>query len=265
MFFYIRIGIVTILLVALALAVSVCDPEGDEPARVELPVEASGAGLDVCVNDTGWTVTVTTFRLAVSNLEFTLEGEVHEAKLHRVSNWIAPEALAHPGHLGGGDVTGELPGNFLLNLTSGANQPLGLATIIVGEYFGTNFYFRRAAIEDGIASDDPIVGHTAYMEGLASKDGIEIAFTAQIDMEDGKQMVGAPFELMVEESTVATLVVRMLTNDPSEVGETFFDRLDFGTLDTDEDGSVVILPGEAAHNVIMKTLERHDHFDVDVI
>ena len=47
-------------------------------------------------------------------------------------------------------------------------------------------------------------------------------------------------------------------------GDSLFDGIDFGALDTDGDGEVAIEPASAAHNVLAKTLVRHDHWGMEV-
>jgi len=245
------------------LALGVCDPGGDEPGSAVLPLGATGDGLEECVNDLGWTVSVDAFRLVVRDLELTIEGETHEALLQRVSKILVHTAMAHPGHYAGGEVTGELPGRFALDLVAGEVQELGDATLLAGEYHGFNLYFARAEEADGIGADDPLLGHTAVIEGTATSGAEEIEFTATLDIEEGTQMVGGVFEMDVSESSTGELVMEVLTIDPTE-GDTLFDGIDFGALDEDDDGVVEILPGEESHNVLMKTLQVHDHYEMEV-
>jgi hypothetical protein len=80
-----------------------------------------------------------------------------------------------------------------------------------------------------------MIGHTAYFAGVASKDGADVAFTAALDVSEGTQMVGAPFELSVEADTKAEIGVQLEATDPVE-GKSMFDGLDFGALDDDGDG-----------------------------
>jgi hypothetical protein len=258
-----RTIVVTALLIAATLAFGVCDPAGTEPGPVSLPVVTADTGATPCTNDLGWVVEVSSLRVAVRDLELTIEGETHASLLDRLRELAVPSVLAHPGHYAGGEVTGELPGEFVVDLASSAGQALGDATLLPGDYNGMNLHFRAAGEGDGLETGDPLLGHSAVIAGSAAKGEVAIAFTAVLDIEDGTQMVGAPFELAVDAGTDATLALTAFTIDPSE-SDTLFDGLDFDALDGDEDGAVAIEPGQEAHNILMKTLVRHDHWGIEV-
>lgn len=260
-----------VLAALLALAAgpgpAACGPEGSEPARVSLAVVAAPDGLATCTNDLGWQVVLDGARVAIADLEFTIEGEVHVARTapavlqgaRRLAALLVPAARAHPGHQAGGEITGTLDGDFLPDLLDVGD--LGVATLLEGDYHGVNLAFRRAGATDGLAEDDPLAGHTAVLSGTATKGEATVTFHAVLDVADGLRMVGGPFDLAVRPDTAATLRLTLFTIDPSE-SDTLFDGLDFGALDDDVDGIVAILPGQAAHNVLAKTLVRHDHWGV---
>lgn len=256
-----RTIIITITLLAAALFAGMCDPGGDEPASVSLPVVVDGDEIVACVNDEGWTVEVSTFRLAVRDLEFTIEGEVHAGLSGTISELLIPTVWAHPGHLAGGEVTGELIGDFVLDLHADVEQSLGRADLLVGEYHGFNLSFRAAQESDGLDSNDPLLGHTAVIAGHATRGADTVDFTTILDVEDGAVMVGGTFNLDVTESTSSTLALRIHTIDPYE-NDTLFDGLDFLEIDDDHDGVAFIVPGDEAHNVLAKTIVRHDHYSV---
>ncbi len=256
-----RTIIITIALLAAALIVGVCDPGGDEPASVSLPVVVDGDEIVECVNDEGWTVEVSVFRLAVRDLEFTIEGEVHAGLPDRILELLIPTARAHPGHSAGGDVTGELTGDFVLDLRADMEQSLGRADLLVGEYHGFNLSFRAAQESDGLDANDPLLGHTVVIAGQATRGADTVDFTAVLDVEGRTEMVGGPFTLDVTDNTSSTLALRIHTIDPYE-NDTLFDGLDFFEIDDDHDGVALIEPGDEAHNVLAKTIVRHDHYSV---
>lgn len=235
-----------------------CAPS-QEAQRVQLEVEVDDAALAVGDNDLGWSVELGAARLAVADLQFTILGEMHVASAW-VPSWVIGRAWAHPGHLAGGDVTGELTGAFVLDWVDGGGKRLGSAEMLTGVYHGLNFGFRVAAASDGLAADDPLLGHTAYFAGTARKDGQEIEFTAQIDVDAGMQMVGAPFDLEVERRDQVVVAIQLLPVDPIE-GLSLFDGLDFAALDPDGDGVVAIVPGDDAHNFLRRTVQSHVHYD----
>lgn len=251
-------------LVLLCLGVGVCDPTGEEPTAVQLPILISDSGIVPCTNDQGWTVKLSSFRAAIKNIELTIEGETHASLQRRLRDLLVPVALAHPGHYAGGDITGELSGAFVVDFLGEDGGKLGDATLLPGEYHGVNLWFRSASADDGLAADDPLLGHTAVLSGTATKEETTVHFTATLDVANGTQMVGGPFVLTVDDRTSATLGLTAFTIDPSEQ-DTLFDGLDFGALDEDGDGQVHIEPGATAHNLLMKTLIRHDHWGIETL
>lgn len=246
-----------------------CDPSGSEPGKVELPVMTAHDGVTACTNNLGWEVTLKEARVAVRDLEFTIKGETHVIKpvsnryafIDRVRDLFLAKAIAHPGHQAGGEVTGQMLGDFIADFIN--EKELGIGTLLSGEYHGMNLRFRRAGVEDGLTADDPLLGHTAFLAGEATREGTKISFEAILDIEDGLQMVGGPFVLSVNADTVAMLGLTLYTIDPSE-HDTLFDDLDFGALDDDKDGRVVIKAGDVAHNILSKTFVRHDQWGIVV-
>lgn len=239
------------------LLLAACAPS-QEAERVHLEVAVSGAALAASTNDLGWTVELTGARVAVADLQFSILGEMHGASAW-LPSWLLARAWAHPGHYAGGDVTGELGGDFILDWTGGGG-PLGAAELLTGLYEGLNFTFRAAAASDGLAADDPLLGHTAHFTGTARKGADALSFTAQLDVGAGSQLVGAPFELEVTRDDQATLALRFFPGDPV-AGTSLFDGVDFAALDPDGDGVVVIAPGDEAHNIVRRELQSHVHYD----
>jgi hypothetical protein len=257
---------ITISAFSLTTLIALAACQDSQPAvRVSIPVEVDGAGMKPSTNDLGWTVTLTTFRFALRDMQFTILGEMHarahRGVLRRLAALVEGEAWAHPGHYAGGEVTGELPGPLIADFFATERRALGLATLLTGIYHGANFFFRHAEATDGLASDDPLLGHTAYLVGSATKEGRTIDFRAQVDIDDGTQVVGAPFELAVKPETQTTLGFEALTTDPVE-NQSLFQLLDFGAYDTDGDHRIDIVPGTEAHAIFRRTLVTHSHYFV---
>jgi hypothetical protein len=245
----------TPLLLCIALACSA----SQEATRVELPVVLDASKLAASTSDLGWTVELTAARLAVTDIQFTIQGEMHASGATAwVPRGILSRAWAHPGHEAGGDVTGELAGSFVLDWSGHAGMSLGTAEMLVGDYNGMNFTFRAADASDGLADDDPLLGHAAHFAGTASKDGVTITFTALL--VSNTRMIGAPFELEITDATRDTLGIQLLPTDPVE-SRSLFDGLDFAALDDDGDGVVEIVPGDEAHSTFRRTLQSHVHYD----
>jgi len=252
------------MLVLLAAAVQCSNAAGEEPVPAHLPVQTDASGIETCTNDLGWTVELSRLRIAVANLEFTIGGETHASLPQKLLGWLVPEAMAHPGHYAGGEVTGELRGDFLLDLPAHAGTTLGSATLLPGDYRGVNLSFRRAGKADAADDDDPLRGHTAHLAGVATRQSQTIEFEAVLDVDEATPMVGGTFDLAVTEESTDRLGLTAFTIDPSE-GDSLFDGIDFAELDAHGDGQVLIAPGSASHNVMRKTLVRHDHWGVEVL
>jgi len=234
-----------------------CAPS-QEAQRVQVEVEVDDAALVVGDNDLGWRVELSAARIAVADLQFSILGEMHAASAW-LPSWVIGRAWAHPGHLAGGDVTGELGGAFILDWVGAGGARLGTAEMLTGVYEGFNFGFRAAGASDALAGDDPLLGHTAYFAGTASKAGQAVTFTAQLDLDAGTQMIGGSFDLEVAGTDQAPVAVQLLPVDPIE-GLSLFDGLDFAALDADGDGVVAIVPGDPAHNFLRRTLQSHVHY-----
>ena len=236
----------------LALALAGCG-ESAEPERIPLAIEVDPSALPEVANDLGYVVALKQARVAVRDLHFTVQGEEHASLLRRVVDAIVPPANAHPGHLADGTVTGELPGAFTLWFGTGEPHLLGQGTFLPGRYNGMNFGFD-AALEGG---------HTARLEGTATRDGKSVAFTANLDVPAGTQLVGAPVAFELSADARPTLVVRFLPKD-SGSATTVFDLVDFAALDADGDSAVSIEPGSEAANAMRRALQSHVFYAVHV-
>ncbi len=235
----------------------------EESVEVPLPVVASADGMVPGASDEGYQVTVIRARAALSDLEFTVGGETHdEGALARLWGLVVGTAHAHPGHASGGEVTGAMPGPFVIDwMDNGA--ALGTATLLEGDYQGSNFSFRRAGSEHGLPEGDPLIGHTFAIEGTAERDGDTIRFDALVDVDDGTVMLGAPFVLEVRSGNQRTLALEMDLTSPVD-GRNVFSGLDFAALDDDGDGEVTIRPGDAAHNILRRSVQVHDFYLIAV-
>ncbi|HVK85684.1 MAG TPA: hypothetical protein VM513_16305 [Kofleriaceae bacterium] len=235
-----------------------------EAATVELPVTTAASALPPVATDLGYEVTVTDLRIAISALQFTIEGEMHAGT---AANDIAQRsgatsiiALPHPGHSAGGEVTGELPGDFILRWNGRPQPALGTATLVAGDYHGANFALRAATGADGLDAADPLLGHTFHLEGTVGKDGTTRPFVAVLDVEPDTTVIGAVFEDEITETSTETLAVEFLAADPFE-GDTPFDTIDFFTL-PETAGRIEILPGSTTHNILRRAIQTHDQYAV---
>ena len=242
-----------ILIVALAGCTG-----SEEAATVVLPVTTSGDAIAPATTDLGYQVQVTQMRVAVSTVQFTIEGETHSVAAQKASTRVLPPP--HPGHSAGGEVTGELPGNFVLVWNGQSESPLGDATLIVGDYQGANFAFRAADAADGLPAADPLLGHAFHVVGTATQGGTTKPFDAVLDVEADAAIIGAVFEDVITEASTETLALEFYPTDPYEL-DTVFDGIDFFQL-PETAGTLSIAPGSAAHNIIRRAMQTHDHYAV---
>jgi len=245
-----------------ALCLALCSAcGGREAVVVDLPVVVDTDLVAPVETDLGYTVTLTQARTAVADLEFTILGEEHESMAARLWDALVPTAHAHPGHDGNGEVTGELPGNYIVDWMQ-PDQVLGVAAVLTGDYNGANFLFRVADADDGLAGDDPLLGHTMYLEATAVRDSETFQVQITLDLEAGTPLIGAPFDLAVSELGDDVIELELTPLDPFE-GDTAFDGIDFAALDEDGDGVVVIEPYQPTHNVLRRAFAAHDHYFID--
>lgn len=257
--------LVSIAAPACLWSIASCDDPSEAP-RVELPVVVNASGVTTVTTDLGYEVEVTSARVAINNIVFTVAGEVDTASLWQtLSEVIVSTAYAHPGHFQGGEVTGELLNEFVVDWPADDGRQLGVATLITATYSAANFTFGRGSAEE-LGDADPLVGHTAILSGAATRDGRTTAFTIVVDSPEGRELIGAPFEATVGADATGTLNLRFNTADALE-GDTVFDAIDFAALDADDDGVIVIEPDvvevEDAYNTFRRTLQTHDHYSIE--
>ena len=235
--------------------------EGTQPSViVQLPLVADGSTLSPFTTDLGYEVTLTRVRLAASGVRFTQGGEPHTSVLEDLRGLLVRPAHAHPGHYGGGEVTGERAGPFIVEWTPGSLQDLGTATLVTGEYHGANLPFRRVDDQDGLAVGDTLVGHSVHLVGQAVQEMVVLEFEAVLDVPVGGEVIGIAMDIEVLEDMAATLSFRLLPL--SNVGTTLLDGVDFKALELDGDGAVWIEPGQDVHNRIQRAFLKHDFYDM---
>ncbi|MCB9655810.1 MAG: hypothetical protein H6729_16920 [Deltaproteobacteria bacterium] len=280
------------LVLTVASACACACASSEEPQRIALPVAIDASGIGIVTNDLGYAVELYEARVMVTDFTFALQGEAHAMSRsiwQQIADGLMPRAYAHPGHDQAGDITGELRGRFLLNWLRDGSAPtraeaaLGRAELLPGLYKSANFTFVQATEDDGLSADDPILGHTAILRGFATPvateqtttsttkqpDRIPLPFVAVIDAPEGRLLIGAPFELDVDQATTAPLEVRLLTTDPLE-GDTLFDGIDFSAIaGNNNSNSAIVLsdsastqPAVDAYNQLRRRFQTHDHFEV---
>jgi hypothetical protein len=244
--------VLCLLLVGTALA---CSAESEEARRIEVPVVVDTSALFVQEpTDLGYRIEFLSARGVIKDLTFTQGGEVHTAQATQRRravprpgplSWIIGTAHAHPGHLAGGDVLGELPGRHVINwLDDGA--PIGTATVVAGPFDGAGFVFAQGEASDGLT--DPLLGQTLVLEGTATRDGNTVGFIAAIDQDSDRQVVGIPFIVDVDGTRAIGFGL---------IGAGLFDGIDFHTLAGDA-GQVTLTGPDL--NRLRRATQSHEHF-----
>ncbi len=239
-----------------------CDFDTKLAPRVELDIVVDASGIVEHDNDLGYHIELTRCRVALADIELTTDGEMHaslgQRALDGIHDFFVPSAYAHPGHAAGGEIVGELPGRFVFDWREDG-RVLGLATMLVANYSGANFGLSRAEATDGLDPDDPIIGHTFDIAGTATLDGVTVTFEVVLDQDEGRQIIGVPLDLTVDEDTEEAIGLSLAIVDPVE-SDTVFDGVDFHALDDDADGHVVLVPETEAYNRVRRQLQAHDHY-----
>lgn len=248
--------VLCLLLVGTALA---CSAESEEARRIEVPVVVDTSALFVQEpTDLGYRIEFGAARGVIKDLTFTQGGEVHTAQAGPQRSerrravprpgplsWIIGTAHAHPGHLAGGDVLGELPGRHVINwLDDGA--PIGTATVVAGPFDGAGFVFAQGEAGDGLT--DPLLGQTLVLEGTATREGNTVGFIAAIDQDSDRQVVGIPFIVDVDGTRAIGFGL---------IGAELFDGIDFHTLAGDA-GQVTLTGPDL--NRLRRATQSHEHF-----
>lgn len=239
------------------LALCVCGGRRDA-ALVEHEVIADNlAGAEVR-SDLGWTVRVDVLRAVVTDVVMTSGGETHASVLDPLSAALLGRAFAHPGHAAGGEILGELPGRFVVDFTSDAESVLGVATLIVGPYDGAGLTFSQAKTSD-VSEEDPLLGHTFWMEGEASGPEGVVSFRVALDQDEGRRVDGAVFSHDAAEHDEGRLVLKLHLSEDAE-GKTLFDGIDFTTLPSDG-----LIPADHDASIRLKrALQSHDFWSLEL-
>jgi len=242
-----------------------CAFDSELAERTTARVIVDGTGVTAIDTDLGYRIELASCRVAIDTLEFTTEGEMHASLLDPVWDLVVPDALAHPGHSAGGEVVGELPGRHVFDWRDDGAL-IGEAILLEARYSGTNFSFTRATVEDGVAPDDPIVGHTFEIVGTATLDDESWEFRVLLDQDEGRRVVGLPLDLDLrdDDAQEVELGLELFLRDPVE-GDTVFDGVDFAMLDDDGDHAVTIEPDTEPYNLLRRNTQAHDYYGVAVL
>ena len=244
---------------------SACN-EPKEAPKVQLPVYTEADRWSPFMTDLDYAIEIERVQLVAKDLNFTTSGQLHSSTLwQKVTSSILPIVHAHPGHSQGGEVIGELMGEFLFEWSPGDRKFLGIATLIAGPYSAADFTFGYGSM-DSSPSNDQLMDHSIFLSGTATKNEQVLSFLITIDAPNDRKLIGIPFDAMIKSNLNGELMIRFHGTDPSEANS-IFDQIDFVMLDQDYDDVVVIDPDivavEDAYNIIRRSLLTHDHYSVE--
>jgi hypothetical protein len=194
-----------------------------EGTKIRIPVTADSSEIRPVETDLGYEVELTEAGAFVRDLRF-LSAEAR-SELLRPMDLLVRSARAHPGHLHGGEVTGELLGRFGLRWLPNAGS-LGEATLLPGPYVSASYGFAPAEESDGLVETSPLLGKAAHLRGRATKGEAEVPFVVLLDPPEGR-LEHVPFEATVGEGSPTALGLRLRVED---AGGTLFDGIDFQAL-----------------------------------
>lgn len=141
---------------------------------------------------------------------------------------LVPTALAHPGHDFAGAASGELLGNFEVDLLAG-RQPLGEATLLCGSYATARLQWPAGAPAAVLSGTVTVVAGTPIPFSFSVGDEREIA---GMDFETEVSAVSPPSGL-----TLGLDLARMLSSS------------DWTTADGDGDGALTAADGALGNTV----------------
>lgn len=238
-------------LTCIALCAALGCSESEEAATVPRAVRVDGAGVTAVTSDLGYTVRLTRARAVIEGIAFTRSTIMAQRTAPRrgVLGWLVGAAHAHPGHEGAGEVVGALPGRFVIDWITGDRAALGTAELLEGGFDGARFLLTAGTPADGLAADDPLLGHVMELAGVASKDGTETEFAVAIQLDEDTLIEGIPpFDGAAGQAIHG---LRLVTQDPFE-GDTLFDGIDFRTAN--------LAPGGADYNRLVRAVRSHDFY-----
>jgi hypothetical protein len=262
-------GLLQGIFISVAMCCTLSIPLGcDAPLeadRISLPIQVDASELVSVTTDLGYRVELTSVRIAFRDIVFNVQGEEHVASVFSAF-WevLIPSAHAHPGHYEGGVVTGELLGQFVAEWLAENPLTLGEATLLPGRYNSFSFTFSQAASGEN-ASDRQHEGHTAVLEGTATRDGQNTPFTIIIDSPIGRVLADAPTDLAISKSSAGALYFQILTRSSLDEA-TLFDGIDFHAYSSEPNAPITIQRSdtatEAAYNTIQRAFQSLDFYRI---
>ena len=259
---YALIQLVAIISVVLT---SACN-EPKEAPKVELSVYTEANQWSSFITNLNYEIELERVQLVAKDLNFTTSGQLHSSTLwHDITSSVVPTVHAHPGHSQGGEVIGELLGEFIFEWSPGDRKFLGIATLIAGQYSAAEFTFGYGSMESS-PFNDQLMDHSILLSGTATKNEQVLSFLVTVDSPSDRKLIGVPFDAMVKANLNGELVIRFHGTDPSGA-KSIFDQVDFLILDQDNDGVIVIGPDmvavEDTYNIVRRSLLTHDHYSVE--
>jgi hypothetical protein len=232
-----------------------CAPGSESPTAEVLVL--TGQGGEAFMHGEGWTVELTSCRAAIEDLRFTTGGEFHERSwVGALRRAVIGDAWAHPGHSAGGEVIGELPGRRIVDWCGTPGMELGSAELTYGDYNGADFVFVRAEEGDGLEADDPLLGYSLEVAGEAQRGDVVVGFYARIRQDEGREVIGVPMALTVDDASVPTLELQLL-------GERLLDGIDFAGPWAVEGETHEFVADDENYNRLLRAAQSHETYAIE--
>ena len=220
-----------------------CAPSTDAP-RLHLPVQVDPAVPESFVTDLGYRVDVEAIELALEDVRFTAKPTATLAKRWLRGGGLVQSAWAHPGHTESGAVQGEMLGQFVARWPH-TDPTLGTATVLPGAYGGMDFRFGHLD-----------TGPAWVLRGTAHHDDASAQFVVEVEVPDGRDLVGAIFDVELEADDQGVLTFDF---DPTYL----LDGVDLFALEEGEDGLRWIKPSDAPeYHLVRRRILEHDPYVV---
>jgi hypothetical protein len=253
---------ITLTLIASVGALAACEDSTETPSTT-VSLEQSVMGPASFETDEGYEISNFAITLAAADLEFTVDGEADTDNVvfpldAKTTQSGAIDQALHPGHLEGGQVLAELPGEHLFAFgADGVGSSTYEFTMSAIEYDAVNFRFW--ATDEGPATDhSELDSASAFITGEVEIGEETVPFEFEVALDSSDRVLGVPFGETVSTSGTTQVMFEFHPVDPFE-NDTLFDGIDFSSLST-VDGTLEISPGTTPYNRIKNTLRSHDHY-----
>lgn len=225
--------------------------ESQPPIEVAIPVVVDATGPGSAETDLGYRIELTEARFAFGNVRFLTGGSEHASLPARAYDLVIPSARAHPGHGEGGEVMGELPGEYEVDWVSEGARDLGSATLLEGDYTSASLTLARL-------SEAPEL--SIRLAGTATREGESTDFSVEVAAPEGREITAIYFPHAITSELVPDGLLRFRFVFEEVFGQGhLFDGVDFEALATGGVMSFGATENDPIYLEVRRRLLSHDH------